>query len=130
MTESHGEHLEKAGRLLRQARIFSVADAPESVVHLSYYAMFHAATAVLLKHRGKAALTHAGLIETFGQFVKNHGETARQHGRALNRAKDLRLLADYGIAYQDLVEASTKIREEACAFAEFCKSVVATRGLG
>lgn len=124
MTESHVEHLAKAERLLRQAQALNAADAPESVVHLSYYAMFHAATAVLLRHRDKAALTHAGLIGAFGQFAKNRGENARQHGRALNRAEDLRLQADYGVSYRDLAEASAKIREEARAFIDFCESEV------
>lgn len=123
MTESHVEHLGKAKRLLRQAQAINAADAPESVVHLSYYAMFHAATAVLLRHRGKAALTHAGLIGAFGQFAKSRGENARQHGRALNRAEDLRLQADYGVSYQDLAEAGAKVREEAHAFIDFCEAV-------
>jgi len=124
VTESHVEHLAKAERLLRQAQNLNVADAPESVIHLAYYAMFHAATAVLLKHREKTALTHAGLIGAFGQFAKSRGEKARQHGRALNRAEDLRLQADYGVSYRDLTEAGAKIREEARAFIDFCESVV------
>ena len=104
MTESHVEHLAKAERLLRQAQNLNATDAPESVIHLSYYAMFHAATAVLLRHRDMTTLTHEGLIGTFGQFAKNRGEKARQHGRALNRAEDLRLQADYGVSYRDLAE--------------------------
>jgi hypothetical protein len=36
--------------------------APEGVVHLSDYAMFHAATAVLVRHRSSVTLTHTGLI--------------------------------------------------------------------
>ena len=123
MTESHFEHLAKAKRLLRQAQNLNAADSPESVIHLSYYAMFHAATAVLLRHRDKAALTHSGLIGAFGQFAKNRGENARQHGRALNRAEDLRLQADYGVSYQDLAEAGAKVREEARAFIDFCQAV-------
>jgi len=85
--------------------------------------MFHAATAVLLKHRGKATLPHGGLIGIFGKFAKNRVETARQHGRALNRAEDLRLLADHEMAYQDLTEAGAKICEEAQAFIDFCESI-------
>jgi uncharacterized protein (UPF0332 family) len=80
VTSGPSEHLEKARRLLRQSLAMSADDAPESVVHLAYYAMFHAATAVLLKHRDSAATTHAGLIGAFGRFVKNRGETARKLG--------------------------------------------------
>lgn len=123
MSDSAVEHLAKAQRLLRQDQALDAAEAPESVVHLAYYAMFHAATAVLLRHRDSAALTHTGLIGAFGQFAKNRGETARQHGRALNRAEDLRLQADYGVSYQDLAEAAVEISEAARAFVEFCESV-------
>lgn len=86
--------------------------------------MFHAATAVLLKHRDKAAMTHAGLIGAFGQFAKNLGKEARQHGRTLNRAEVLRLQADYGVSFQDLADASVGIRNEALEFIAFCESVV------
>ena len=123
MTDAQGEHLAKAKRLLHQAQTLNAADAPESVVHLAYYAMFHAATEVLLKHRDSVALTHTGLIGAFGRFAKDRGETARQQGRALNRAEDLRLQADYGISYQDLAEAAADIREAARAFIDFCESV-------
>jgi uncharacterized protein (UPF0332 family) len=124
LTQSHFEHLAKAKRLLRQANALNATDAPESVIHLCYYAMFHAATAVLLKHRDKAAMTHAGLIGAFGQFAKNLGKEARQHGRTLNRAEVLRLQADYGVSFQDLADASVGIRNEALEFIAFCESVV------
>ena len=124
MTDDRGGHLAKADRLLRQAQALNATDAPESVVHLSYFAMFHAATAVLLRHRDSSALTQTGLIGAFGQFAKDKGETARQHGRALNRAEDLRLQADYGVSYQDLAEAAANLREEARAFVDFCESVI------
>jgi uncharacterized protein (UPF0332 family) len=125
VTDGAVDHLAKAARLLRQARALDAADAPESVVHLAYYAMFHAATAVLLRHRDSAALTHTGLIGAFGQFAKERGEAARQHGRALNRAEDLRLQADYGVSYGDLADAAVELREAAHAFVESCESAAA-----
>lgn len=87
-----------ARRLPHQAQALSVVEAPESIVHLAYYAMFHAATAVLLKHRNRATVTHTGLIGAFGQLVKDRGEIGRRQGRAANRAADLRLQADYGFS--------------------------------
>jgi len=121
---NYGEHLAKARRLLRQARALDAKDAPEGIVHLSYYAMFHAATAVLIRHRDGPSRTHVGLIGTFGRFVKERGATARQHGRALNRAEGLRLQADYGISYQDLSEAAEVILKDAGAFTDFCERVI------
>jgi uncharacterized protein (UPF0332 family) len=124
MSAGEAQYLTKARRLLAQAQDLSAEDAPESVVHLCYYAMFHAATAVLLRHRATLAMTHTGLIGAFGRLAKDLGETARQHGRALNRAEDLRLRADYGVAYDDLAESAATLRDEARAFLAFCESVL------
>jgi uncharacterized protein (UPF0332 family) len=62
---------------LVQADGMSAEAAPESVIHLAYYAVFHAATAVLLRHRGRAGLTHTGLIGAFGRLDVGLGEHAR-----------------------------------------------------
>jgi uncharacterized protein (UPF0332 family) len=124
MSVSAADYLTKAHRMLAQAGAMNPADAPESVVHLCYYAMLHAATAVLLRHRASVAITHSGLIGAFGRLTKDLGESARQHGRALNRAEDLRLRADYGVIYDDLAEAAENLRNEAHAFVTFCESVL------
>ncbi len=124
MSDHHDEHIAKAGRLLQQAQAVDANDAPESIVHLSYYAMFHAATAVLIKHRDESSRTHVGLIGAFGRFVKDRGETARGHGRALNRAEDLRLQADYGVSYNDLSESAENILNDARVFIDYCEKVV------
>jgi uncharacterized protein (UPF0332 family) len=118
------KYLAKARRMLLQAQNLDAQEAPESVVHLCYYAMFHAATAVLLRHRATVALTHTGLVGTFGRLAKDLGESARQYGRALNRAADIRLRADYGIAYDDLAESALTLRDEAQAFVAFCESLL------
>ncbi|NEX21835.1 HEPN domain-containing protein [Thiorhodococcus mannitoliphagus] len=73
MSSTESEHLMKARRLLRQAHQLSAVDAPEAVVHLCYYAMFHGATAVLLRHRDQAVVTHTGLIGAFGRLAKGLG---------------------------------------------------------
>jgi uncharacterized protein (UPF0332 family) len=124
VSASETDYLIKANRMLAQAQAMSPVDAPESVVHLCYYAMFHAATAVLLRHRTSVAMTHTGLIGAFGRLTKDLGEPARQHGRALNRAEDLRLRADYGVAYDDLTESAEHLRHEALAFVRFCECVL------
>lgn len=98
MSAGESDYLKKAHQMLAQARAMSPTDAPESVVHLCNYARFHAATAVLLRHRGSVAMTHTGLIGAFGCLSKDLGEPAPQHGRALKRAEDLRLRADDGVS--------------------------------
>lgn len=121
MNAGVAQSLAKARRLLAQAQDLNARQAPESLVHLCYYAMFHAATAMLLHHQATAAMTHTGLIGAFGRLAKDLGEPARQHGRALNRAEDLRLRADYGVDYEDLAESAEHLRDEARAFLAFCE---------
>ena len=65
----------KARRLLIQAQGLDPSEVPESVVHLSYYAMFHAATAVLLRHRASVAMTHTGLIGASDESRKSWAKT-------------------------------------------------------
>ena len=120
MSGSAQKHLDKAVRLLSQADGIDAANAPESLVHLSYYAMFHAATAVLIQNRDETTKTHVGLIGSFGRLVKDRGDSARRHGRALNRAEDLRLQADYGVSHADLIDAARDVSKDARAFVGFC----------
>lgn len=77
MSGDEEAHLAKARRMLAQANALSSEEAPESVIHRAYYAMLHAATAVLLRHRGGVALTHTGLIEAFGRFAAGWGDIGR-----------------------------------------------------
>jgi uncharacterized protein (UPF0332 family) len=114
----------KARRLLSQAQSLDAADAPEAVAHLAYYAMFHAATAVLLRNRQAVPKTHRGLIGTFGRMARDWGGDASAHGKALNRAEDLRLLADYGAAASDLGETAAAVLADAERFVAFCQRQV------
>ncbi len=124
MSPGEIEYLAKARRLLTQALALSPQDVPETVIHLCYYAMFHAATTVLLRHRSAAPLTHTGLIGAFGRLAKDLGETEREHGRALNRAEDLRLRADYGVAYDDLPAFAADLLIDAQSFLSFCEPLL------
>jgi len=65
----------------------------------AYYAMFDAARAALLACRApveaEQVRTHSGLISAFGQYVVKAGWLPAEFGRSLNRAHEVRLLADY-----------------------------------
>jgi len=114
------DHRAKAERMLRQAESLAADQAPEAVIHLAYYAMFHAATAVLLEAGTAPALTHGGLIGGFGRLMRDRGETARLQGRVLNRAEDQRLQADYGVSLPDLADAAGGLLRDARTFVAFC----------
>lgn len=121
MSEGATEHLAKAKRLLGQAGSLDPEQAPEAVIHLAYYAMYHAATAVLLEGAGQPALTHGGLIGAFGKLMRERGEQARAQGRLLNRAENLRLASDYGVAHVDLPHGAAELLRDAMAFVSFCQ---------
>jgi uncharacterized protein (UPF0332 family) len=50
--------LAKAERFLEQAMKQSPDNAPEATIHLAYYAMLHAAAAVLIERAGEAPKSH------------------------------------------------------------------------
>ena len=66
-----------------------------SVIHSSYYAMFHAARAVLFQETGSAPKTHDRTIQQFGLLVRNLDDALRVSAKALNAMKDQRTVADY-----------------------------------
>ena len=48
MIDEQQQHMRKAGRLLRSVELRAEADDPDAVVSTAYYAMFHAACAIVL----------------------------------------------------------------------------------
>lgn len=61
--------------------------------------MFDAARAALLLSGAALAAgvgrTHRGLINSFGQHLVKNGPVSKDMGRLLNRAEEVRLVADY-----------------------------------
>jgi uncharacterized protein (UPF0332 family) len=73
MSNERQLHMQKAVRLLHSVNKRAASDEPEAVVSTAYYAMHHAACAVLL-HRGKTLpKTHSSLIGLFGLIVRDLG---------------------------------------------------------
>ena len=127
MKDEADRRLAKARRLLDQIVRLDAAELPEPVIHGAYYAMFHAATAALIAREGEAPGTHSAIIGRFSRLVRGEGGTARDHGRALNRAFDLRLAADYSAEPAGLAEVAPKIVRDAEAFISFCASLCGSR---
>ena len=71
----------------------------DGAVNRAYYAMFDAARAALLASGAPVepdiGRTHSGLIGAFGNFLVKNGPVSRDVGRLLNRAHEIRLVADY-----------------------------------
>lgn len=71
----------------------------DGAVNRAYYAMFDAARAALVGSRvpvqPDGVRIHSGLIGAFGRHLVKNGPVPRELGRLLNRAHEIRLLADY-----------------------------------
>lgn len=89
----------KASVALNSAQLLLEAGDVDGACNRIYYAMFDAARAALLvtgvPTGASAVRTHSGLINAFGQFIVSAGHVQVEHGRALNRLHELRLIADY-----------------------------------
>jgi uncharacterized protein (UPF0332 family) len=89
----------KAGRALASAKLLLDSGDVDGACNRAYYAMFDAARGALLTVNApvpsEVARTHSGLITAFSLHLVKPGLIAVEHGRALNKVEDLRLIADY-----------------------------------
>lgn len=110
------EELRLADQALRSARLLFDAVAQEDGTSRLYYAVFHAAGAALTVG-GRYARTHSGHIALFKQL----------HGPAplLDRLFKLRAYADYSTEFKASMEELEGLVEEAAAFVERCRALVA-----
>ena len=71
----------------------------DGATNRAYYAMFDAARAALILSDAPVgqdiSRTHSGLIGAFGNYLVKNGPLSKEVGRLLNRAHEVRLVADY-----------------------------------
>ncbi|MDR1062995.1 MAG: HEPN domain-containing protein [Azoarcus sp.] len=89
----------KADTACSSARALLDLGDVDGAANRAYYAMFDAARAALLASGASVepdiGRTHSGLIRAFGNFLVKNGPVSREVGRLLNRAHEIRLVADY-----------------------------------
>lgn len=123
MTEERQLHMRKALRLLRSVERRASSDGPETVASTAYYAMHHAACAVLLHHGEKTPEDTLLLIGRFGFLVRDRGPEGREAGAALHGAFDLRFTGDYSAAVQLTRADAIVARDAARRFVAYCKTL-------
>jgi uncharacterized protein (UPF0332 family) len=89
----------KAVRAATSAQVLLAEGDMDGACNRAYYAMFDAARAALLASKApvepEIGRTHGGLVSAFSLHLVKTGRVSVELGRALNRAEELRLVADY-----------------------------------
>lgn len=106
--------VKKAQSALDAARLLLEKGYADDACNRAYYAMFDAARAALFAVGApvetEEARTHRGLISAFGQYVVKPGRLPPDFGKSLNRAHEVRLLADYSGDPVDIEQAAEQVR--------------------
>lgn len=92
--------MEKANTACTSGRMLLGVGDVDGAANRAYYAMFTAARAALLASgapvvESEVGRTHSGLIGAFGKYLVKDGPVSKDIGRLLNRAHEIRLIADY-----------------------------------
>ena len=129
MKDDVQEHLGRAGELLRAAHDLLRLDYPDDSISRSYYAMFHAATAVLLELDIRRSSHHA-VWAAFGQFVTARGlMDVRHHHVGLRLFAD-RSRSDYLARPGGTQEDAERNLRAAGDFVAACETLLASREHG
>ena len=107
----------KALRAAKSASLLLDAGDLDGACNRAYYAMFDAARAALLaadiQPAGEAPRSHSGLIAAFSLHLVKPGRIPVALGRALNRAEEIRLVADYKGESVDRAHAAWAVTQAA-----------------
>jgi uncharacterized protein (UPF0332 family) len=91
--------LAKAFQAASSAKVLLDTGDADGACNRAYYAMFDAARAALLASGAlvghEVARTHNGLISAFSLHLVKTGRVPIELGKAINKAEELRLIADY-----------------------------------
>lgn len=123
MTPETARRLGRAERFLAQAEAHATESAPESIIHLSYYAMLYAAAAALIERFGRAPKTHGAIIGQFANLTENDSDEGRSLSRRFNHAQDVRIASDYGDENSNPSDASETC-EAARSFVAYCRRLL------
>lgn len=86
--------IQRAGETLDEADVLLRAGKLPGAVNRIYYAVFYAASAILLKF-GLSPVKHSGLIALFHKEIVNKGILSKEFGKVLERAYANRTEGDY-----------------------------------
>jgi uncharacterized protein (UPF0332 family) len=110
-----GALMAKADTACSSARALLDLGDVDGAANRAYYAMFDAARAALLASGAPVepdiGRTHSGLIGAFGNFLVKNGPVSKEVGRLLNRAHEIRLVADYNDDSVEPADAQEMVKQ-------------------
>lgn len=113
--------MDKASKAAASARLLLDSGDADGACNRAYYAMFDAARAALIWSvaavEPTVAKTHGGLIAAFSLHLVKTGRLPVELGKALNRAAEIRLVADYS-GEEVTVEKAQWLIENSAVFIE------------
>ena len=107
--------MKKSVRTLASAKLLLDAGDVEGACDRAYYAMFHAAKAGLIGLASGVdpalAKTHSGLISSFSVNLVKTSVLPVEMGKSLNRAHEIRQIADYACDEVSLEQARSLVEQ-------------------
>lgn len=122
MNEEVQLYFNKAQDCIKDAELLLNANRTSAVVGRCYYAMFHAASAILL-HKDIVRHSHQGLISSFGQTFIKTGSIESKYHKYLIEAFDLRQESDYQPTADISETQAAKLLEHAKEFVNVCQNM-------
>jgi uncharacterized protein (UPF0332 family) len=98
-----------------------------SAINRAYYAIFYAASALLLI-RGESKSKHSGVISTFRQLFVKTGIIEPEYSDIYGTVMDARLDSDYDMIYEPDEPATQKILTDAQRFVGRVRDQLTTEG--
>lgn len=122
MTEETEQLFIKAAECIEDSQILLDNDRLAAAAARTYYAMFHAATAVL-SVRGIKRSSHHGLLSAFGEYLVKPGLIDQRFHQYLIEAFDTRQQTDYEPIAEIDEQQAHEIFNNAIDFVDACRKL-------
>jgi uncharacterized protein (UPF0332 family) len=122
MNQEVQQRFEKAGECIDDAQLLLESKRFAATVNRAYYAMFHAAIAVLLT-KNITRSSHSGIISAFGELFAATGIIDTVYHKYLREAFDLRQEGDYEAHIEISKVEAEKTLNRAVDFVDACRKL-------
>jgi len=115
-------HFERANDCIKDSQVLFQASRFAAAAARAYYAMLHAASAVLID-KGIETHSHQGVISAFGQYLVKPGLISEEFHRYFIEAFDIRQESDYEPIAEITKEQAQQIITRAIEFIKACSKL-------